>query len=97
MFVHTAQFLFLLFLYQKESKFATRAVSLAAPDRPQVRDKVGFLLCLVGVHMCRLRHLGWEQCLHGLTSGPLETCPHQCPQAVCGGFGVIHLVQLRSF
>ena len=30
--------------------------------------------CLVvGAHHCRLRHIGWEKCGHGLTSRPKET------------------------
>ena len=37
--------------------------------------------------MSRLRHLGWDQCSHGLTSGPLESCHHQCLKAVCGVLG----------
>ena len=48
-----------------------------------------FLPCGVGFHMSRLRHLGWNQCSHGLTSRPLESCHHQCLKAaVCGGFGL---------
>ena len=43
-----------------------------------------FLPCRVGSHMSRLRHLGWNQCSHGLTSRPLESCHHQCLKAVCG-------------
>ena len=31
--------------------------------------------------------MGWEQCSHGLTSRPLETCHHQCLKAVCGFLG----------
>ena len=38
----------------------------------------------IGSHMSRLRHLGWNQCSHGLTSRPLESCHHQCHSAVCG-------------
>ena len=37
--------------------------------------------------MSRLRHLGWNQCSHGLTSIPLESCHHQCLKAVCGVLG----------
>ena len=37
--------------------------------------------------MSRLRHLGWEQCSHGLTSRPLESCHHFRPRALCGLFG----------
>ena len=43
-----------------------------------------FLPCRVGSHLSRLRHLGWNQCSHGLTSRPLESCHHQCLKAVCG-------------
>ena len=46
-----------------------------------------FLPCTVGSHMSSLRHLGWEQCSHGLTSGPLESCHNQCLEAVCGEEG----------
>ena len=43
-----------------------------------------FLLCRIGSRMSRLRHLGWHQCSHGLSSRPLESCHHQCLMAVCG-------------
>ena len=43
-----------------------------------------FLPCRLGSHMSRLRHLGWNQCSHGLTSSPLESCHQQCLKAVCG-------------
>ena len=43
-----------------------------------------FLPCGLGSHMSRLRHLGWNQCSHGLTSRPLESSHHQCLKAVCG-------------
>ena len=46
-----------------------------------------FLPCRVGSHMSRLRHLGWNQCSHGLTSRPLESSHHQCLKAVCGVLG----------
>ena len=55
-----------------------------------------FLSCGVGSHMSRLRHLGWNQCSHGLTSRPLESCHHQCLKAICG-FWCIPKDQLRSF
>ena len=32
-----------------------------------------FLPCRTGANHCRLRHLGWEKCGHGLTSRPRET------------------------
>ena len=46
-----------------------------------------FLPFSLGSHLSRLRHLGWNQCSHGLTSRPLESCHHQCLQAVCGVLG----------
>ena len=41
----------------------------------------------VGSLMSRLRHLGWNQCSHGITSRSLEACHHQCLKAVCGVLG----------
>ena len=32
-----------------------------------------FLPCGIGADHCRLRHIGWEKCGHGLTSRPRET------------------------
>ena len=46
-----------------------------------------FLPCGLGSHMSRLRHLDWNQCSHGLSSRPLESCHHQCFKAVCGFLG----------
>ena len=46
-----------------------------------------FLPCQVGTHLSRLRHLGWSQCSHGLTSRPLEYCHHLCLSAICGVLG----------
>ena len=46
-----------------------------------------FLPCSLGSHMSRLRHLGWNQCSHGLIFRPLESCHHQCLKAVCGVLG----------
>ena len=46
-----------------------------------------FLPCKIGSHMSSLRHLGWNQCSHQLTSRPLESCHHQCLEAVCGVLG----------
>ena len=47
-----------------------------------------FLPCGLGSHVSRLRHLGWNQCSHGLSSRPVESCHHQCLKAVCGVLGV---------
>ena len=46
-----------------------------------------FLPCNLGSHLSRLRHVGWNQCSHGLDSRPLESCHHQCLKAVCGVLG----------
>ena len=32
----------------------------------------------LGTHLCRLSHLGWLQCSHGLTSRPLESSLPDC-------------------
>ena len=34
---------------------------------------IRFWPCRIGANHCRLRHLGWEKCGHGLTSRPWET------------------------
>ena len=47
-----------------------------------------FLLSRLGSHLSSLRHLGWNQCSHGLTSRPLETCHHQSLKAVWWAFRV---------
>ena len=31
-----------------------------------------FVPCEVGANHCRLRHIGWDKCGHGLTSRPRE-------------------------
>ena len=41
-----------------------------------------FFPCRLGSHMSRLRHLGWNQFSHDLTSRPLESCHHQRLKAV---------------
>ena len=46
-----------------------------------------FMPCNLGSHLSRLRHVGWNQCSHGLDSRPLESCHHQCLKALCGVFG----------
>ena len=46
-----------------------------------------FLPCWLGFHMSRSMQLGWNQCSHGLTSRPLESCHHQCLKAVCDVLG----------
>ena len=34
---------------------------------------VDFVLCSTGANHCRLRHIGWETCGHGLASRPRES------------------------
>ena len=46
-----------------------------------------FLPCSLVSHMSRLRQLGWNQCSHGLSSRPFESCHHQCLKAVCHVLG----------
>ena len=46
-----------------------------------------FMPCSLGSHLSRLRHVGWNQCSHGLNSRPLESCHHQCLKAICGVLG----------
>ena len=74
--VRTAQFLFLLFLCQKESKLGRGVASSVA----LLERWVSFLVVLAGSCLVRLG------VIYGLTSGPFETCHHQCLKAVCGGF-----------
>ena len=56
-----------------------------------------FVPCHLGSHMSRLRHLGWIQCSHGLSSKPLESCHHQCLKAVCGVLGYPKRVSFGAF
>ena len=53
----------------------------------QLRGLGRFLLCSLGSHLSRLRHVGWSQCSHGLNSRPVESCHHQCLKARCGVLG----------
>ena len=46
-----------------------------------------FMPCSLGSHLSRLRHVGWNECSHGLNSRPLESCHHQCLKAICGVLG----------
>ena len=59
-----------------------------------------FVPCSIGANHCRLRHLGWERCCHGLTSRPQESasdpfldqllllfhCPPRSSGALLAGF-----------
>ena len=46
-----------------------------------------FLPCNIGAHHCRLRHIGWEKCGHGLTSRPRETSEPLFLDSLLGVFG----------
>ena len=46
-----------------------------------------FLPCRIGAHHCRLRHIGWEKCGHGLTSRPKETSDPVFLDSLLEGFG----------
>ena len=48
-----------------------------------------FLPCGIGAHHCRLRHLGWENCGHGLTSRPRETSDPAFLDSPLGVFGYV--------
>ena len=61
----------LLFLCQKESKLGRDVASSVALVKALGKLPGGlgrFLPCSVGRHMSRIRHLGWDQCSHRLTS-----------------------------
>ena len=49
-----------------------------------------FLPCSIGADHCRLRHIGWEKCGHGLTSRPRESASELFLDDLLGSF-VIHL------
>ena len=48
---------------------------------------IRFLPCRIGADHCRLRHLGWEKCGHGLTSRPRETSHPEFLDSLLGVFG----------
>ena len=85
------QFRFPLFLFQRKWKFDMGCQFISSLVRALGKLPGGglgrFLPCQVGTHLSRLRHLGWNQCSHGLTSRPLESCHHHCLSAVCGLLG----------
>ena len=83
-------FRFPLFLCLRELKFDMVVSSSVVLVRALTKLPGGigrFLPCGDGSHMSRLRHLGWNQCSHGLTSRPSGSCHHQCLQAVCEVLG----------
>ena len=46
-----------------------------------------FVPCSVGANHCRLRHIGWERCGHGLTSRPRESASEPFFNELLGLFG----------
>ena len=46
-----------------------------------------FVPCLVGANHCRLRHIGWEKCGHGLSSRPRESASVLFLDELLGLFG----------
>ena len=46
-----------------------------------------FVPCFIGANHCRLRHIGWEKCGHGLTSGPRESAFELFLNELLGLFG----------
>ena len=69
-----------------------------------------FVPCSTGANHCRLRHIGWEKCGHGLTSRPRESasevffdellllfqCPPRCSRALLAGTLPLGYRALRS-
>ena len=45
-----------------------------------------FVPCSIGANHCRLRHIGWEKCGHGLTSGPRESASEPFLNVLLGLF-----------
>ena len=70
------QFQCRLFLLVQALIFGALAVLLVALMRSLCLLPGGlgrFITCSVGANHCRLRHIGWEKCGHGLTSRPRES------------------------
>ena len=59
-----------------------------------------FVPCSFGANHCRLRHIGWEKCGHGLTSRPRESSSElflDDPFVTLLGLGVLYLLALFLF
>ena len=90
MFELVVRFRFPLFLFSEgmEIRHGCQFISSLVRALGKLPGGLGrFLPCQVGTHLSRLRHLGWNQCSHGLTSRPLESSHHRCLSAVCGVLG----------
>ena len=63
---------------------------------------VRFVPCSIGANHCRLRHIGWEKCGHGLTSRPRETAfftwmSFLVSSVILLGLRVLYLLALSLF
>ena len=62
-----------------------------------------FVPCFIGANHCRLRHIGWEKCGHGLTFRPRESASEPFLNERLGlfqyppGSGVLYLLVLFPF
>ena len=75
-FVQVAQFQCRLFLLVQALIFGVPVVLLVLLMRSLCLLLGGlrrFVPCSIGANHCRLRHIGWEKCGHGLTSRPRES------------------------
>ena len=48
-----------------------------------------FVPCSIGACHCRLRHVGWERCSHGLTSRPQESASGPFLDSYCSCFSIL--------
>ena len=54
-----------------------------------------FVPCSIGANHCRLRHIGWEKCGHGLTSRPRESASSFLDSfVILLGLGVCQLLDM---
>ena len=75
-FVRVAQFQCRLFLLVQALMFGDPVVFIGSLMRSLCLIPGGlrrFVPCSIGANHCRLRHIGWEKCGHGLTSRPRES------------------------
>ena len=48
-----------------------------------------FVPCSIGANYCRLRHVGWEKCSHGLTFRPRESASGSFLVSFCSCFSIL--------
>ena len=56
-----------------------------------------FMACDIGANHCRLRHIGWERCGHGLTSRPRESASEGFLNELAASFQIPSWVRCCSF